>query len=351
MDNHESRQDRDEEQRPSRRTFIKKIGTVLFSAEIVGLSASTALGQCGCGSGTRDATCSQTDSDSNCGNYYQGTWGPTYDTDESCRAFGSDEGCGATMEEDKNCSQTDFDNHCTDTWGQRDTDESCQAVAGWQDEHCGVSGQTDESCVPTINDPDQNCDVSTDSDARCGMVQTGGWDGDEDCDSATSDHNCGMHGVGGSSDYDHDQHCDHMSGNPTDQNCDELWPSFATDYSCSTSSPDENCGESQPPAVDLDEGCQRGTDKDDACGVWYVPDASCGHSVDTGHESDELCGNPVWMDTDEACVPIFPVTDTDGSCGIWGSFSSDETCGYQSSDENCTRVPPGGGNPDNDDYV
>jgi hypothetical protein len=104
MDNHEARQNREEEQQHSRRTFIKKIGTVVFSAEIVGLSACDALGQSDCGAGTTDATCGPIVSDSNCGGYYQiGYRGRMiYDSDESCGSSGgvTEEACsGQTTDE------------------------------------------------------------------------------------------------------------------------------------------------------------------------------------------------------------------------------------------------------------
>jgi hypothetical protein len=284
----------------SRRTFLRKVGAVVFSALIVDATAEYAGAECPCGNGITDLGCHVTfteggvdiDTDQNCG--------VNGDTDQSCWAEKNDANCGKVVD-------------------HSDSDQSCSSVGGHTDANCYIGGtgkhDEDDNCTAQNNhtdnacgdcndwhDSDEHCAVtgSEDSDQMCGHQHYNNTpiDTDDLCDMAGTipDAGCGIHDngyLGGVPATDVDSNCDLSKWTP-DQNC----AGEATDYHCATqqysTQPDESCS-----ASSSDEACMKEFDSDQNCSTTESDE----HCFDTagplGHDTDEHCG--VGVDSDEAC--------------------------------------------------
>jgi hypothetical protein len=270
----------------SRRTFLRKVGAVAFSALIVDATTDHASASCGCGGGVTDDNCASGVSDLNCGVPQDHS-----DTDESCSSSSgwSDENCYIVLEE-----------------GAHDEDENCTAANNHTDNACGDCNDN--------HDSDEHCAVggTSDSDQMCGHQHYNQYpmDTDDNCanDTTVTDVGCGYHdnGFGGGSPVtDADDNCYETLEQP-DQNCTNQAHDAYCETQQYTTSPDESCNVSTQNSTDeacmqefdSDEHCNSGTDSDEHCYDGWV-----------GHDSDEHCG--VGGDTDEACSVV--PWDTDNS--------------------------------------
>jgi hypothetical protein len=267
----------------SRRTFLRRVGTVLFSAVIVDAMVEHVTADCGCGGGTTDYSCEAGVSDANCGVPQDHS-----DADQSCSSS-----AGWT---DGNC-------YIAGT-GQHDEDGNCTAENNHTDAACGDCNDN--------HDSDEHCAVTgtADSDQMCGHQHFNDtpWPAPIDTDDVCSanytvpDVGCGIHDngfMGGAPSNDVDDNCDRSALTP-DQNCVYEQPdahcgtqqySTQPDESCWYTSPDEACMQE----FDSDEHCNSGSDSDEHCFDTSGP---------AGHDSDEHCG--VGGDVDEACSLLDP---------------------------------------------
>lgn len=302
----------DKSEQASRRTFLRRVGTVLFSALIVDATVEQTKGSCTCGNGTTDILCYVVpeemlrDPDANCGFFPSGA-----DTDQSCSSLfetSTDLNCG------KGPNHSDTDQACDYGIGP-DTDQNCYIEGPARhdpDQHCTrYNNDTDQACgdCNDSHDSDEHCDVSGDQDNMCGHQHQGTWiDTDDACTNHTGvvDAGCGVHN-NGFNDAGPVTDTDNNCGDPIpDQNCTGL---VTGDAACEpqqwSSQPDESCSQ----ALSKDEACMKYFDSDENCTLHPdVPggdsDEHCNHGTFPdiyGHDSDEHCGAP--NDTDEACRP------------------------------------------------
>ena len=259
----------------SRRTFLKRLGTVAFAAVIVdATTGNTTSGDCPCGGGVTDSNCDTGVSDLNCGEL------PNHaDTDQSCSSSGgwSDENCyigGANAhDKDDNCTATNghVDAACGDCNDNHDSDEHCAVTGtGDSDQMCGHQ-HFNETPIYAPIDSDQVCEVNyTVPDIGCGVHDNGfeggggATDADDNCDRShlTPDQNC--------------------TGDPIDTHCNQQTYSTQPDESCSSTSSDEACmlefdSDEYCSMSDSDEHCFQyglGRDIDDHCDGFDDPDES-----------------------------------------------------------------------------